>query len=169
MTVVLWVVVAVFALLLVLAAVAYVLGTRMPVAHTTTVEAEIAAPVARVWAAVTDFAGQTAWLPGLRRVERLPDRDGHEVWREHVGPRPITLVVTERVEERRLVRTIVDEGGPFSGRWDLVLAPCAIGTRVTVTEHGNVRSPIARCVMAKTFGFDWFLRRYLGALSKHLA
>lgn len=164
-----WVLGGLLAALLLLATVAYVLGSRMPEEHTTSVVVETAAPVATVWRTATDFAAQTAWVKGLRRVERLPDRDGREVWREHFGGHPITLEVTERVEERRLVRTIADERGPFSGRWEYAFEATPEGSRVTVTEHGRVRSPIARFVMARTFGFDWFLKRWAEALARRVA
>src|SRR5206468_12576425 len=35
-----------------------------------------------VWAVVSDFAAVPSWHPEIKTVERLPDRDGHDVWRE---------------------------------------------------------------------------------------
>ena len=42
----------------------------------------IAQPREAVWDRIVDFGGLASWRRDVERVERLPDRDGHEVWRE---------------------------------------------------------------------------------------
>ncbi|MCA1557705.1 MAG: SRPBCC family protein, partial [Acidobacteria bacterium] len=72
-----------------------------------------------IWRLITDYEGQPVWRKDLERVERLPEREGREVWREiYKDGSPITLETMEMIAPRRLVRTIADEGGPFSGRWE---------------------------------------------------
>lgn len=42
-------------------------------------------PPDSVWKVVRDIAGGPSWWPAIKRVERLPDRDGREVWRQKMS------------------------------------------------------------------------------------
>jgi uncharacterized protein YndB with AHSA1/START domain len=121
-----------------------------------------------VWRVITDYRTVPTWHGQVKRVERLPDRNGQEVWRElHRGGAPLQLVTTETVPYRRLVRAILDEKKVFSGRWEFDLEPESGGCRLTITEHGEVANPF--------FRFLWhlgnpamYVEMYLKALAKKL-
>ncbi|MBD0372646.1 MAG: SRPBCC family protein [Pyrinomonadaceae bacterium] len=115
-----------------------------------------------VWRAITDYEGQPAWRKDVKRVERLPDKDGREVWREvYEKGSPITLETAESAAPRRLVRIIADEGGPFSGRWEYDIKPDgASGSRLTITERGEVPNPLFRFVSRFLIGHTYFMERF---------
>lgn len=115
-----------------------------------------------VWRVVTDYEGQPAWRKDLKKVERLPDREGREVWREvYEDGSPLTMETTESVAPSRLVRTIADEGGPFSGRWEYeIKADGASGTRLTITERGEVPNPFFRFVSRFVIGHTYFMEKF---------
>jgi hypothetical protein len=115
-----------------------------------------------LWRTITDYEGQPAWRKDVVRVERLADRDGREVWREiYEHGSPITLETAESVAPLRLVRTINDEGGPFSGRWEYdIKADATGGSSLTITERGEVPNPFFRFVSRFLIGHTYFMERF---------
>lgn len=126
---------------------ATIAGLLLPKGHVATRRARYKASPENIWAALTDFAGQAAWRKDLKRIERLPDRDGHAVWNEIGSQGAMPLETLEVVPPRRLVRKIADPKLPFGGTWTYELEPAAGGgTQLTITEDGEVYNPIFRLV-----------------------
>ncbi|MGD9740654.1 MAG: SRPBCC family protein [Bauldia sp.] len=102
-----------------------------------------------VWAAITDWAARPSWRPGVKSVERLPDRNGYAVWREKRKTGPQTsMVIAEDAAERRMVTEIVDESA-YGGTWTWEVAPLPEGGSVlSITEDGVIHNPIFRAVAA---------------------
>src|SRR5205814_2366251 len=73
----------------------------------------------------------------VTKVDRLPDHDNHEVWRQHMGRNTFVLETTVCQPPVRLVRTIADDHQMLSGDWEYEVLPDENGTRVQVTEHGR--------------------------------
>lgn len=114
-----------------------------------------------VWKVITDYEGQPSWRKDVKKVERLPDRNGHEVWREvYEDGSPITLETAESVAPNRLVRIIADEGGPFSGRWEYDIRADGAGSRLTITERGEVPNPFFRFVSRFLIGHTYFMEKF---------
>ena len=111
--------------------------------HTASTTMIHAAPVDRVWGLIADPSGYARWHPGITGAQRLEDRDGAAVWRLE-GERGGFAVMTEALEpEQRMVTRIVDESA-FGGTWTWELEPVEGGTRLTLTERGEVYNPIFR-------------------------
>lgn len=94
-----------------------------------------------VWAAVTDLSKHAEWRSDLEKIERLEDVRGHEVWRE--TPRsgaPTTWETVETLPDRRLVRCVIDQGGPFGGCVTVEIIRRDDGAIVTVSEKLKVHS-----------------------------
>ena len=106
-----------------------VIGLFLPQAHVASSSVLIRQPVDSVWSVVRTFDEYDTWWPEVSSVERLPDRDGQEVW---------TL---------RQPR-IADDNLPFGGTWTYELREQDGGTLVTVTEDGEIYNPFFR-VMSK--------------------
>jgi uncharacterized protein YndB with AHSA1/START domain len=119
-----------------------------------------------VWRTITDFANVPSWNANVARIEKLPDQNGHAVWREsYKNGYGLTLETTEVSAPLRLVRSIADVDGPFTGRWEFVLTEIEGGCRVTITEFGEVANPYFR-VMAKLFMKpEAHMELYLAALA----
>jgi hypothetical protein len=102
-----------------------------------------------VWTAITDWSGRPSWRPSVKAVERLPDRDGHAVWREKRKTGPQTsMVVAEDAAARRMVTEIVDESA-YGGTWTWDVSPLPDGGSVlSITEDGEIHNPIFRAVAA---------------------
>jgi uncharacterized protein YndB with AHSA1/START domain len=153
-------------------AVLAVLGKRLPEAHEISATLTLARPREQVFAALADTAGIPAWDKGVDRVERLPDRDGHEVWRWHMGRNRMVLEITASEPPSRLVRTIADEAKFFSGDWTYELADDGAGSKVTLTEHGSVHVAIPRAMMhylPVLADPSMYLKRHLRRLAERFA
>lgn len=161
-----WIVIALGALVM-LVVVAAAIGSALPKGHVAKRSASFAQTPDRVWAVLTDFAGQAAWRADIKSIERASDRDGKPVWRE-VSKRGdvVPYETTEAEPPRRLVRTIADPKLPYGGRWIYELTPTPTGTRLTITEEGEVYNPIFRLV-SRFMDMSATIDGYLLALGRH--
>src|SRR5574341_100177 len=120
-----------------------------------------------IWQVITDFESAASWRPDITRIEQLPSQQGFPVWREHYqSGDSLTLATVESVAPARLVREIVDPDLPFSGRWVYQIAPVDHGSRVTITEHGDVSNPVFRVVSRFPMDQTAAIDRYLLDLGK---
>jgi uncharacterized protein YndB with AHSA1/START domain len=130
-----------------LVAVAWGVGMLLPKGHVASRTLRLNQPPEEVWRVLTDYAAMPSWRGDLRSVERLPDRDGHGVWKEILkNGFEIPLETTEESPPQRLVRRITDPKLPFGGRWIHEIRLEAGGSELTLTEEGEVYQPIFRLV-----------------------
>jgi len=64
------------------------------------------------------------------------------------------------------VAHIADKGLPFGGSWDYRIEPVGAGSRITITENGEVYNPIFRFVSKYFMGHTATIDKYLTALAK---
>jgi hypothetical protein len=120
-----------------------------------------------IWQAISDFPNLPTWCGLVTKVERQPDKDGQEVWREtYTGNYGILLRTTESTPPKCLVRTIADEKGPFRGRWEFDIVPQEQGSTITITEHGEIPNPFFRFMARMFMDPAMYLELYLKALAK---
>lgn len=151
---------------LVLAIVA--VGYSLPKSHVASVSARYAARPDSLWASLTDVSSFPKWRNDLARVEMLPDENGQRGWREHAKNDVVTYRVVESDAPRRLVTRIADENLPYGGTWTYELAAADSGTRLTITERGEVYNPIFRFVARFFLGYTSTMDAVLRALgTKH--
>src|SRR3954470_17335334 len=109
----LWIILGIIALLLVFFVVMGVLGRRLPEDHVATLTLRLNQPVQGVWDVIADAAGHKHWVKGVTSIERLPDRDNHEVWRQRMGRNSFILETTTSHPPTHMVRTIADDNAMF--------------------------------------------------------
>lgn len=134
-------------------------------------EIEINAPVARVWALVSDPSRMPQWSPQCRIMKALgPIRPGtRTINLNRRGPLfwPTTSVITEVVPERKFAFRI-----PINTSvWTYELEPTATGTRLIETRHAeNGVSAVSTAVTkAALGGVDSFERELLEGMNQGLA
>mgnify|MGYP006300982987 CR=1 FL=1 len=169
------------------------IGALLPVAHTATVERDVAGTPEEVWAVMTDVESFPAWRPGVESVERVEDAEGRVAWRETSRTGALTMAITEHEPPHRMVTTIIDDDLPFGGTWTYVLepreagdrgsaegspagpsdgagpGPPAGGTRITITEDGEVYNPFFRFVSRFVLGYDGMMKSYLDGIEARMA
>jgi uncharacterized protein YndB with AHSA1/START domain len=136
-------------------------GAALPRDHAVRRRMRLSQPAAAVWHRITDYEGATAWRSGLKRVERLPDHHGNEVWRE-TSSDAIDLETTLVEPPHRLVRRIAGNRRDFGGQWEYEIVGDGAGTLVTITERGEVYNPlfrfVSRFILGHTRTVDAYLR-----------
>lgn len=153
---------------LALVALITLIGAFVPREHRATSTVVLHQPVDSVWKVVRDLGGVPAWWPEIKESVRLPDKDGHEVWRQKMSGWDVPLIVIESTAPRRLLTQIdTSAGGAFGGTWTYELTPdSGAGTKISVTEAGWIGNPIFRTLSRFVFGYYGSLDGYLRALGK---
>lgn len=149
-----------------LALIVTAIGALLPKQHVASRSALFKQSAATVWQTITDIESFSAWRTDLKGVERLPDREGRPVWREVSRQGAMTLEIVESSPPNRLVSRIADPDLPFGGSWTYELAEADAGTKLTITENGEVYNPIFRFMSRFVFGHTATLEAYLKALGK---
>jgi uncharacterized protein YndB with AHSA1/START domain len=154
-------------ILLALAAGALLAGALLPASHTAKASIRLEQSREKIWQAITDPASQTGWRSNLQAVEVSADPSGRQLWTETDGHgRAIAFETLESEPPERLVRRISDPALPFGGKWTWQIVPVDGGSEVTITEDGEIRSPLFRFMARYVFGYDMTLKTYLGDLGR---
>ena len=158
----------VLALLAGVVAVPLLVGSLLSREHVATSAVALRQSPDTVWRVVRDLGGVAAWWSEVKKVERVPDQAGRELWRQTLGSNAaLTFVVAAEVPPSRLVTQIdAPRGAPFGGFWVYEIAPSGDGSRVTVTEQGWIANPLFRFLSRVVFGQYGTLDSYLKALGK---
>lgn len=160
-----WILIAAAVIAALIALVA-VIGSLMPKEHTASRTTVINRPPEVLWQAITDCGAFPQWREDVKSVEVLPDREGHKVWREDGKNGKMTLEAIETNPPSRLVLRIADPDLPFGGTWIYELQPIHGGSRITITENGEVYNPIFRFVGRVFFSQSATIEDYLKSLGK---
>jgi len=153
--------------LLVLAAVLYGVGMTMPLDHQVSSRVQLTAPRDSVWAVLHAFGDYPKWDSDFKSSVRGKSRNGREVWVQDVGRMTMSVGIKSVQAPSRLVTEIVtDDKSNWGGVWTYDLASNGIGTEVTITEDGWIKSPLFR-VMMKLMGSHSTMDGVLRALGAH--
>lgn len=144
-------------LVLILAAV-WIVGSTLPVAHSASVSRVIEADVEAVWARIDAVPEWPSWQE--MTVQALgPDSVRIRQHGETIEYR------LQRPEPRTLVTRIASPDLPFGGRWTWTARAVGEGsTEVTVVEDGEVYDPFFRFFSRFVFGHESSIRAALDAL-----
>lgn len=148
----------------------HLMGRKLPEEHTSFAVITLSNSAEEVWGVIADAERQGEWMKQVTRVEKLPDRNGHTVWKQTMGRNSFSLEEVVVEKPRRLKREIVDNNGPFSGSWEFLLIPVPgpdpekKKVKVRLTEKGKVTATVPRAIM-HMFGEDMYLKKYLSALA----
>lgn len=152
--------------LVVLIGVVALVGALLPKGHVASRSARYTQLPEAVWAAITDYTAFPSWRTDVKSVERLPDQNGHMVWKENGKNGPLPLEVVESNPPARLVLKIADPSLPFGGTWTYDIKPDGAGCRLTITERGAVSNPIFRFMSRFVFRQTATMESYLKALGR---
>lgn len=153
-----------------LIAIALVVGSLLPRSHVATVMATVDGNPEEVWEAINDPTAFPEWRPGVESVEVTTEGpDGPTRWIERSRNGVLPLAVEARDPPERLVLRIDGDDLPFGGTWTYELGPHGEGTRVTITERGEVYNPFFRFVARFFLGYEATMRDYLDGLESRMA
>ena len=106
-----------------LVAIIVAIGFMVPTSHVATRTASVPSTCETVFAAITDVERFPSWRGDVKRIERLPDREGRAVWVEEGSSGRMTLAVEHMDRLTWLVTRIADPDLPFGGTWTYNLQP----------------------------------------------
>lgn len=139
-------------------------GAMLPRRHEVSRSIVLRARPAEVYRTITDFANAPSWRRDVERVEIL-DRGR---FREHGAQGAVTYAVTRTDPDRLLVTEIVDRDLGYSGSWTYELAAEGDGTRLTLTERGEVSNVVFRFLSRFVFGHTKTIDDYLASLEARM-
>lgn len=148
-----------------LVAVMAAIGWVLPVGHVASRSALVPEAPAAVFARIAAVAAYPSWWSAVAQVDALPPVDGRPRFREHLSSGAVVFEIVEAAPPVRFVSRIADPEQPFGGTWTFELAPDGDGTRVTITEHGEVYHPIYRFLSRFVFSPTSTIDSCLAALA----
>lgn len=160
-----WLVIVVIVLVALVLGVTIV-GIALPQNHVAQRSAHLSVTPDKAWSAISDVAGYPTWRSDVASVEMLPSVGGKTAWREVSSKgNKLAFEATTSDAPSHLVTLITDKGIPFGGSWDYRIVPEGTGSRITITENGEVYNPIFRFVSRFVMGHTATLDSYLKALA----
>lgn len=141
-------------------------GMMLPVNHTASVERTLAVNPDRVWSLLTDIEGQPKWRTDLKSIKVVSNDP--VTWVETSGFGEIPMKIEQSEQNHLLVTRINSTELPFGGTWTFKLEPQGTSTKLTITEDGEVRSPIFRFLSKYMFGHTKTLDSYISHLETFL-
>jgi len=145
----------------------FVAGMFLPKEHTVASSVTLSQPPDSVWPVLRDLGRYPTWWQDIKSSERDTEAHDREVWiQTDTQGRELPLEVIQSLPPSMLVTRIADDKLPFSGQWTFEIARTSTGSRVTVTEQGEVFNPVFRFVARLFLGHHGTIDRCLEALGR---
>jgi uncharacterized protein YndB with AHSA1/START domain len=157
-----WVGIAVATVALLVIAMA-VIGAMLPRDHVASRSATFKRSAAELYALIAEVQRAPEWRTGLKRVDLQPPGEGGRVRYVEVSRHgSVAMEIVQSVPGQRVVTRIADESLPFGGGWTFELQPATRGgTRLTITERGEVKNILFRFMSRFIFGHTATMDAYL--------
>lgn len=143
------------------------IGSRLPVSHVATRSIWLPQPPETVYGLVRDFPHASSWRSDVTSVEMLGETGGKLRYREHGKQGDVTYELVQDINAQRIVTRIVDQDLGYSGSWTIELTGENNGTRVRITENGEVSNVMFRFMSRYVFGHTSTIDGYLLEVGKH--
>jgi hypothetical protein len=137
----------------------------LPKEHTVSRSVIVRRDPRSVYDLVRDFEHASDWRSGVVRVEML----GATKFREHGKHGAVTYDIVTEEPGRQLVTRIADTNLGYGGSWTYTFEAVPEGTRVTITENGEVTNLLFRILSRFVFGHASTIEKTLAALERRLA
>ena len=146
-----------------------VVGAMLPRQHTVSRTARVALPPAKLYDLLADVSRYQSWRPGLKGLERLPDKNGMPAWIEDTSGMKIPMRF-ERMEPPSLLVGRIDSTAlAFGGTWTYRIAEAPGGSDLTITEDGEVYNVVFRFMSRFVFGYYGTMDAFIHGLQAHVA
>lgn len=142
------------------------IGSRLPKDHSATRSVLLPKSPESVYAVARDFASIPNWREDVREVKVTTDENGRVRFREEGKHGAVNYELAEDSPGKRMVTRITDTNLGYAGKWTYVFAAEGTGTRLTITEDGEVSNVIFRFLSRYAFGHTATIDSYLTALGK---
>ena len=146
-------------------AVMALIGSQLPRTHTASRSIVLRQQRPNVYSVMRDFKSAPAWRSDVKSVEVIETPGQKTRFTEH-GSDDVNYEVVEDVPSQRMVTRILNADLGYSGQWTYELTDENGGTRVKITEDGDVPNVLFRFMSRYVFGHTSTIDSYLTALGK---
>jgi Polyketide cyclase / dehydrase and lipid transport len=144
-------------------AIVILIGAALPKEHVASRKILVPASPGDVFALI---AGPSDW----RGIKYTLLTESPLKWREtDSSGQAITYERVETAAPTRIVNRIADPKLPFGGSWTYQIAPDGSGAELTITENGEVYSPLFRFVSRFIMGHTATIEKYQRDLAAHFS
>ena len=160
-----YIVVAVVAVVVLLAGLMALIGSRLPKNHVASRSIFLRKSPQDVYAVIRDFASMPKWRADVKQVDVDAAPGGPVYFREVAKHGTVNYELNEDVPAQRMVTRIRDTDLGYAGQWTYKLAAENGGTRLTITEDGEVSNVLFRFMSRYVFGQTSTIDSYLTSLA----
>ena len=143
-----------------------IIGALLPKNHVVSRQVILHRSPDETYRTVRDFSAAPSWRPDVERVEMIATADNHVQFREHAKHGAITYDLINDQPGKKMVTRIADLNLGYSGSWTFTFTKEVAGTRVQITEAGEVSNILFRFMSRFVFGQSTTIEKYLVALGK---
>ncbi|UCD25435.1 MAG: SRPBCC family protein [Gemmatimonadota bacterium] len=145
----------------------FVAGMFLPARHVASSSITLPQPPDSVWAVIRDLGSYPDWWSDIKSSVPDEQAEDEEIWiQKDAQGHALPLLVVQSAPPTLLVTKIAAEKLPYSGVWTYEIEQTANGSRVTLTEDGEVFNPIFRLVARLFLGHHTAVDRCLRALGQ---
>ena len=166
MKLLIFIVVGVIVVVVVLAGIVALIGSRLPKSHVASRSIFLHKPPQDVYSVARDFGSAPSWRSDVKQMDVEAKLGGPVYFREVGKHGTVNYELTEDVPATRMVTRIRDTDLGYSGQWTYTFAAENGGTRVTIREDGEVSNVIFRFMSRYVFGQTATMDSYLTSLAK---
>jgi len=167
MRLLIFVVIGVVVVLVLVAGIVALIGSRLPREHVASRSILLHRSPQHVYSVVRDFGSAPKWRSDVKQMEVDAKQGGPVHFREVGKNGTVNYELTEDVPAQRMVTRIRDTDLGYSGQWTYTFAPENGGTRLTIREDGEVSNVLFRFMSHYVFGQTTTIDGYLTSLAKH--
>ena len=160
------VVAGIIVVLVLLAGIVALVGSRLPKEHVASRSIFLRRSPPEVYAVVRDFASAPKWRADVTQVDIETQPNGSIYFREVGSNDTVNYELVEDVPAQRMVTKIRDTDLGYSGQWTYTFAAENGGTRLTIREDGVVSNIFFRFMSRYVFGHTATIDSYLAALAR---
>jgi hypothetical protein len=145
-------------------AIVLIIGALLPRHHSASRSLVFKQNRRAVYDVVRDVASAPQWREGVRSVAIL----GPAKFSEHSKSGVVAYDIVEDEPARRFVTRIADQDLGYSGSWTYLFEDAPVGSRLTITENGEVSNIFFRFMSRFVFGYTGTMETYLKSLQRRL-
>lgn len=167
MKVLIFIVIGIIAGLVLIVGIVALIGSRLPQSHVASRSIVLHQSPEKVYAVVRDFSSAPEWRSDVKQIDVETQPGGPVYFREEGKHGAVNYELVEDVPNQRMVTRIRDTDLGYAGQWTYTFAAENGGTRVTITENGEVSNVIFRFMSRYVFGHTATIDAYLDSLARH--
>jgi hypothetical protein len=145
----------------------FVGGLATPRAHVASRAIVLTAAPETVWQLVRDVKNYPDWRDDVYSVHIDSGSVDEMRWTE-LGSGSLSYVAVTDEAPTRFAARIADQDLSYSSEWRYVLSPEGTGTRLVISDHGEVGNPMFRFFRTHFIGFTGNIDKYLSNLAVQL-